>query len=398
MAKTGGWEPVLTSLVVRGKVTQDDGEIIKGFIKRTKGKTTARESTLQVKVRELATLTRILRERGMEWDTDGIMGVAGEVRGDGFTDNHKRVLLTNLKALGKYLAGQKYSVDLKEISEIKNIPMNWQTKKDSDLLTDEQVKRVIDAGETVRDRCIMALLYDGGLRPVEARRLTWGDLKFDDIGILIRVQAKTDYERLIRLTLSVPYIMRWRENYPQKITPEAPVFVRERKEDGKYQPIGLAVIPDICRDLKEKTGIPVRPSLFRPSRITADVKAGVDRNYIMMRSWGNLSSGMMRVYAKPDQEWQDAQAFKSAGMEVPEKVKRSEYRTERNADLWKPITCPACSTMAPAGTRYCPACGIPLTERARTSQSNNIDRLTDKFNKMTPDQVERVLEILEKIK
>jgi hypothetical protein len=107
---------------------------------------------------------------------------------------------------------------------------------------------------------------------------------------------------------------------------------------------------------------------------------------------------MMRVYAKPDQEWQDAQAFKSAGMEVPEKVKRSEYRTERNADLWKPITCPACSTMAPAGTRYCPACGIPLTERARTSQSNNIDRLTDKFNKMTPDQVERVLEILEKIK
>ena len=41
---------------------------------------------------------------------------------------------------------------------------------------------MIDACQTSRDRALIAMLYDGGFRLKELATLSWGDVKFDEIG------------------------------------------------------------------------------------------------------------------------------------------------------------------------------------------------------------------------
>lgn len=63
--------------------------------------------------------------------------------------------------------------------------MDWSTKKPTDMLTKKQVLLAIEACTNSRDRAMISMLYDGSLRPVDLRKLTWEDVIFDEYGALI---------------------------------------------------------------------------------------------------------------------------------------------------------------------------------------------------------------------
>ena len=376
-------------------------ELVEGFLDYGANKKKILEKTLTVKAAELAILFRVARAHKVsivKLDTKGYLKLAGIVReGDvpgkagSAKSNHRRNLLQLLKALARYLAKQGYSIDLDEVETTQGIETEF-TKTDGDVLTEAEVKEAISNAPTVRDRAILALLYDGALRPAEAVRLKWKNVVFDEYGVRLKdFGAKTRYKRKFRLTIAAPYLVAWQSNSPNT-DPDAPVFVQHASHGGVYHPITNFAIAWTCKLLREQLKNPkIRPGIFRHSRVTHDIEHGVDPNYILLRTWGNLSSGMLRHYARPSQEWADEQAFKSAGMEVPAKT----YRTKANRDLWEPVECPRCKTVNPPATKYCNACGGALSPEEKAQAVADQATVEKKVKKRTRAELEELITYLQ---
>jgi integrase len=235
------------------------------------------------------------------------------------------------------------------------------------MLSKEEVLQVINACTNSRDRAIISMLYDGSLRPVDLRELTWDAVTFDEYGVLIRTAAKTGKERAIRLTFSTPYFSQWKTDYPGNPEGSVPVFISHRiykSVGGEHTPLESDAIVRLIRGLRKKTGIQkLLPSIFRPSRITHDVMDGYDSSYLMLKNWGTLRTPMLQVYAKPGEDYITRYALEKAGIKTPAK-------TRQRSKVLDPIDCPQCSTLNPPGKKFCGQCGHSLTEDAKAQVDN----------------------------
>ena len=73
----------------------------------------------------------------------------------------------------------------------------------AEVLTEEEVRRMVEAAESQRDRAMLFVLYESGARAGELLSLRLRDAELDRYGAVIRVRGKTG-ERRIRLVQSVP--------------------------------------------------------------------------------------------------------------------------------------------------------------------------------------------------
>jgi integrase len=96
------------------------------------------------------------------------------------------------------------------------------TKTAAMMLTQEEVQRMIEVAWTSRNRAIISLLYESGMRPIELVRLTWGEVKFDDYGAVINTSEKT-----------APALAAWKADHPNPDS-QARVFLKAREWRGSY--------------------------------------------------------------------------------------------------------------------------------------------------------------------
>ncbi len=80
--------------------------------------------------------------------------------------------------------------------------------KPGDLLTREDLQKLLEACSTVRGRAFLISLYESGARIGEILNLEVRDLVFDDDGALVHLEGKTGARR-IRLVESAPMLRRW---------------------------------------------------------------------------------------------------------------------------------------------------------------------------------------------
>jgi len=347
------WQQALESAERRGIVTSTQASLIKGYLEDQIALRGPAPKTLLQRVWEFSILLPLLGDAPAP---TSCKSAAVVIRGK-YSVNHQRILFTLMKSFARYLGMEEATRDIKVPGAI------WDSKKSEDLLTREEAQRVINAGKTVRDRAILAMMYDGSLRPIEVQEMLWGDLNFDEYGAWLTVRKKTKFERTFRLTLSIPYLMRWRENCPVAFLPENPVFVSEKRP---YPPLGPYTIPEIIRDLKVKENLPkLKPSIFRPSKFTHEAEDGYPMAYIAMKGWGNMGTRMIRIYVKPSRDFMNNEALTRAG--IREDVDSLKKVREDRAAAWKPHLCPTCGTMNPPGMPYCGHCMMPLTEDAGRS-------------------------------
>jgi len=132
------------------------------------------------------------------------------------------------------------------------------------LLSEEQILQMVNACKSVRDRAIVAVLYDSGCRIGEIRTMKIKSVTFDRYGAKIHVKGKTG-ERSLRLTISVPLLATWFNMHPRRDDPEAPLWLNSRGLPMRYAAF-QALIPRIAK----RAGIRTRvyPHLFRHSRAT----------------------------------------------------------------------------------------------------------------------------------
>lgn len=286
------------------------------------------------------------------WTQTDVDQIFGNLRNGTHKQNYQRNLIGHGKAFCKFLAKTNKNIDISEIDSVRTPGVQWKTKKPSDMLSPAEVETTIKAARSIRDKCFIAMLFDTSCRPNEILTLKWGDLIADRYGYYFLTSGKTGKERHIRLTtVSIPYLEQLRSTHPDPAD-KNPVFVATGK--GSISGFSMENVSRIIGDIRKRTGITkLKPSIFRPSRITLDVVNHVDTAYIQYKNWGSLKSKMIDLYANPKTDYIDETALRAAGMER----KSIEKREERKVQL--PV-CPSCGTVNPFDTRFCRVCTKPM--------------------------------------
>jgi len=276
-------------------------------------------------------------------------------RGEPFKQNTLRDFVTIFKAFALWLIENQYStLPESKIRKLQSPKKDTMTKTAADLLTPEEITTMVEVCSRSIDRAIIIMLYEGGFRIGELGNLKWGDLKFDEYGIIVNVRFKTEKPRYLRLVMAREHLAKWRSDYPFKPEGENLVFITERKT-----PLTHASIQKQLKRIAERAKIDkhVTPHVFRHSRITHMIKEGIPDSVIKLMMWGSISSVMFDTYAHLVGADVDAAILKSYGIMAPNGEKPKETRLE-------PHQCEYCYTVNAPMSKYCSQCGRPLDPAA----------------------------------
>jgi len=131
--------------------------------------------------------------------------------------------LTAIKTFWKWLDGKDETYPAK-VAWIKPKHNNRKAKLPEELLTKEDIDKLVDAASNVRDKALISLLYDSGCRIGELLTLRVKHVRFDANGAVMIVDGKTG-QRRVRVIHSVPRLLNWLNHHPARNDPEAFLFV-----------------------------------------------------------------------------------------------------------------------------------------------------------------------------
>ena len=247
----------------------------------------------------------------------------------------------------------------KDILALKRPKRDLMTKTVADILTEEEIKKMVLTCESTRDRAILMMLYDGGFRIGELAKLTWGQLAFDSYGVVINVDEKTGKPRYVRLIAATPYLAKWKDDYPFEPTGNNLVFISHQNKAIEYNAIYRQI-----RRIAERAGIQknVHPHIFRHTRITNMMEKGIPESVIKSMMWGSLTTDMFACYAHLSNRSIDDALLEQAGIKRPKKDDKDEVLAPRQ--------CPMCHLINGPTSRFCGQCGMSLTEEAEKEEKN----------------------------
>lgn len=362
---TGKYTDYLTYLEFkeqRGDLRPGDVQILRAFMNEYVSQRGLAPNTALVNTQYLTLLIDRLPAPLTEISHLDLLDVISKIR-TGYKENTQRKYILNAKLLCEWLVkeGLNTRINCEKIQAVKLPKKELVTKmKASEILTPEEVKKIIAATRSSRDRAALALMYEAALRSVEVGKLTWSDLQFDDAGIVVSTREKTGVPRRIRMVTFTGYVSQWRLDY-QGITgkrPEGPqpVFINIRGTPGA---MSYQALKNVLRDATRRAGIQdkrVHLHLLRHSRITHMLEAGISETSVKKMAWGKTNTPMIAVYEHVSDEHLDNEVLAAAGLQAREKVKDPTLEA---------VVCPGCASICPPGAAYCMRCGQPITDEAR---------------------------------
>ena len=246
-------------------------------------------------------------------------------------------------------------------------------QKPKNLITPEEVAKIIDFSRNARDRAMFQLLYDSGIRMGELLTLRVRDLEWKpDYGLVAKVSGKTGYRDVIVVGDSVVLLRKWLDNHPLPNRPDAFVFTRLNEKDIKRPMIHNDVYRAL-NDATDRAGIRrVNPHLFRHTRATLLASDVAEAPLEKQMGWVH-GSDMTRVYVHLSRRDQEDAILKAYGIERPDGKKH--LREPR------PSACPRCGEQNTSGATYCGKCWLPLTPGAAQEFKVKQDRIQAELTK-----------------
>jgi integrase/recombinase XerD len=150
-------------------------------------------------------------------------------------------------------------------------------RKVLDTLTMEEITRMEDAAPAERDKLIIRLLADTGMRVGELCALRTGDVvRAQDRRAFLKVQGKGSKERLV--PLSPPLVRRIHRYMRGRPAGEQLFIALRRGKDGDYAPITRSGVLQLIRHTATRAGVTkrVHPHLFRHTFATEALRAGMN--------------------------------------------------------------------------------------------------------------------------
>ncbi|MBD2533731.1 tyrosine-type recombinase/integrase [Nostoc flagelliforme FACHB-838] len=157
------------------------------------------------------------------------------------------------------------------------------------ILTEEEVKRVMNASVVPRDRAIIRLLYFAGLRVSELCELKWRDLKPRKDGGQITVFGKGEKTRVVLIGTGI-----WHEiqGLRGKAKKDDPVFV-----SGKGGHLCRSMVFHIVRNAANRAGLEsnVSPHWLRHSHASHSLDRGAPI-HLLQKTLGHSSVVITEMY------------------------------------------------------------------------------------------------------
>jgi len=238
------------------------------------------------------------------------------------------------------------------VKDIKN-PMPKHNLPE-EVLSEEEIKRMIDTCQNTRDRAMIAVLYESGVRIGEFLRMRVRDVVFDEYGGVIKVSGKTG-DRRIRIVSSIPHLIRYLDIHPFRDDPNSPLWVKIG-QPGRGEPVNYDTVAKQLKKIAKAAGIKKRiyPHLFRHSRATHLANYLTEAQMCEFFGWVQ-GSDMPRIYIHLSGRDVDDAILKIYGLK-----KEEDARPKLGA-----MKCPRCSMLNEVDARFCSRCGLPLTEDAQ---------------------------------
>lgn len=252
----------------------------------------------------------------------------------------------------------------------------------NDLLEMEEITAIIENAGNHRDKALIALLADSGLRIGAVASLRIRDIDFTGPATSITINENANVKGAsgtTPLTWSEGYIASWLDLHPRRDDDDAPLFhVREGWYDAEDDADGSLDTQYVSRRLREiADGADidrerVNAHNFRKSAISRWIREGMSEQAIKHRAHWDVDTDMFETYSGVRDEELNDQILNHYGMESSE---------ETRPDLQQ---CPRCGTPLKGNEAFCSACAAPLTDRAVAKTEDAED---DIFDSAAADQL-----------
>jgi len=344
--------------VEQGTLTAQDADLIRDFIteiRASKGIGTSRANKITYTLVSLRQFIGPYAENSIYDLYRGIEALRNHrVDGHPYRQNTMRDFLNFLKRFYLWLIENDLSrVPRDKVKQIKVPRTDKMTKTAEQLLTEDHVLAMIGVCQSSRDRAIVSLLYEGGFRVKEVGELTWEQVLFDNYGVVVNVDVKTEKPRYVRLIATASYLATWRNDYPFEPAGEALVFLSQQRRPLRYAGVAAQL-----RKIAHRAGVPkhVTPHLFRHSRITEMVRSNYNESIIKQVMWGDVNTTMLDTYMHLTNRDIDAEILTRMG------IRREE---ERQTGSMTAHQCANCMTINAPTHQFCMQCGQPLSDEVR---------------------------------
>lgn len=382
---------LVTKALAAGKITERDADLIREFIGEQTGKISP---TREYKIIDTLILNREFFPQYADCKTGdvqvGVRKILNATKPNGeprYKANTKTDRVKQAKQFFLWMCDNGYgTLNDRKIQKITPPRPDRMTKTAADILTEDEIHRMKKAARSSRDRAIVSVLYEGGLRASELGSLTWGDLRFTPWSVILNTDGKTGAPRYVPLVESRSYLAQWRNDYPGDPTePNAFVFLTFRNR----KPLTYSTLSYQLQDIAREAGIDKKFTchIFRHSRITHLIQQGVPETHIKKMMWGNLTTDMFQTYAHiTNRDIDDCMAVLH-GISRPE----LDEEQQRRKKVLEPRQCSECGTVNGSTLNYCGTCGASLTEEAR----NTATRARDELQRMLAEDPSGLLEALQ---
>ena len=249
-----------------------------------------------------------------------------------------------------------------EVKWLRSTMRNNRTKLPEEILTQEEIRAMIVAAPTVRDKAFIGALYESGCRIGEMMSLRIRHLQQHEHGFQITVEGKTGSRRLLIIACA-PHITAWLNDHPTRQNPGAPVWIRA---DYHTKELSYGRISDILRSVAKRAGIrkAVNPHNFRHSRATHLANHLTEAQMNEYFGWVQGSDMASRYVHLSGRDINNA-LLKLNRIAIPEE--------DKQAQKFALMTCPRCSLNNPPGNKFCSRCGMVLDEdEARGLQQRSL--------------------------
>lgn len=283
---------------------------------------------------------------------DDIMDFVSIIEQRNYSEHTKHTYKVIIRKFFQWL---KQCEDKQYPPEVKWIKTNIRKDRftlpsEGDLLTETDIQKILNKAKTLRDKALIACLWESGCRIGEVGTLKVKEVVFDEYGCVFNVTGKTG-PRQIRVINASPYLANWLSLHPEKDNREQFVWVAERgKTKGKH--MRYPAIRKMLRDLFKETGIKKRcnPHIFRHSRAT--FLANHLTEFQMNRYFGWVQgSDMPSTYVHLSGKDTDEALLRLNGVIREDKADRV---------LLSPQKCPRCTAINSSESKFCTKCGLVL--------------------------------------
>ena len=261
------------------------------------------------------------------------------------------------------------------VKDVKTTIKENRKKLPGEILTKVEVRKMIEAADHPRNKVIIALLYEGGLRIGELASLRIKNVEFDEYGAVLKVNGKTG-ERMVRVVGSASLISQWLQMHPGRDDKEAPLWVN-LSSNYKKEGITYQGIRQNLKRIAEKAGVRknITPHIFRHSRATHLAKSLTEAEMNVYFGWVQ-GSDMPATYVHLSGRDVDDKILEIEGVKSREKEKEDELR---------PKQCPRCQYINSPVSRYCGRCGTILDEGERIKMEMESMEFTKQFPDLAMD-------------